>query len=591
MIEVEVGDTIVEFPDGTSPDVMRAALRKRFGPTQGGVTSNAEAKGDLVNEPISTGNILPVARNNRTNELSLAVPGFITAAIEGFKLPGQVASGQVPVFDERGNVSQEVVERGLETAAFGPASNLVRQGATAAAPLLATAKQNLDEAAEFGIGLTRGQASRDLPTQAFEEDALSGARGAAAQARLQTQRQQQSQQVDDAIERITDDVAQSRSNDAFEIAENVGTAVRNRSDSLKRQSQANFDRAEEIGGEFSAGSVQALGQRLGQRLSDENLLEGTQIAPDLPVTRRWAARLQDVISGRRAPDGEVVGVDYRAFARIRRGLNGSSPTGEDRKGVAVLRKELDDWLKDSVDEGLVSGNPAFLDAFQRANSLWRQYKEISGSPKAIVRGMADASLDSVQIANYLYGASKVGGRADSAGVVREIKRLIGESNPAFQDLRRGVMLRLFENARTGDRKGYQRLAGDIQELTAGKGRELAKALYGPESLAQFKRFSHVLRNLTPDNLATNPSRSGQVVSRRVSETLSKIAPFIGFSVGDLTGALGGFVASNVINRGAARKAGRLISKPEPRVPIELQPEQLAPGAALLTVAGENRVQR
>lgn len=30
MIEVEVGDTIVEFPDGTPPDVMKAALQKRF---------------------------------------------------------------------------------------------------------------------------------------------------------------------------------------------------------------------------------------------------------------------------------------------------------------------------------------------------------------------------------------------------------------------------------------------------------------------------------------------------------------------------------------------------------------------------------
>lgn len=31
MIEVEVGDTVVEFPDGTSPDVMKAALQKQFG--------------------------------------------------------------------------------------------------------------------------------------------------------------------------------------------------------------------------------------------------------------------------------------------------------------------------------------------------------------------------------------------------------------------------------------------------------------------------------------------------------------------------------------------------------------------------------
>lgn len=55
MIEVEVGDTVVEFPDGTAPDVMKAALQKRFGAPQQSAPPS-QPKGMLANalEPITS---------------------------------------------------------------------------------------------------------------------------------------------------------------------------------------------------------------------------------------------------------------------------------------------------------------------------------------------------------------------------------------------------------------------------------------------------------------------------------------------------------------------------------------------------------
>lgn len=68
MIEVEVGDTVVEFPDGTSPEIMKGALQKRFGapkeagfadrfqPAQDAPLKPAQPQGAIANalEPITS---------------------------------------------------------------------------------------------------------------------------------------------------------------------------------------------------------------------------------------------------------------------------------------------------------------------------------------------------------------------------------------------------------------------------------------------------------------------------------------------------------------------------------------------------------
>ena len=80
MIEVEVGDTIVEFPDGTPPDVMKGALQKRF--------SAPEPKPSFGSALASTWAKPPQG---------LSLIGMVKSAVEGIRAPGQSLRGELPI--------------------------------------------------------------------------------------------------------------------------------------------------------------------------------------------------------------------------------------------------------------------------------------------------------------------------------------------------------------------------------------------------------------------------------------------------------------------------------------------------------------
>src|SRR5690606_31822543 len=125
---------------------------------------------------------------------------------------------------------------------------------------------------------------------------------------------------------------------------------------------------------------------------------------------------------------------------------------------------------------------------------------------------------------------------------------------SFQDLKRNVLTRIFEDVRKSDSKTYGRLAGDISEFVSGKGRELAKALYDEATLNELTRFANVMRTLTPESAATNPSRSGQTVMRRFNDAVRRLAPVVGLSIDGFTGMLAGIGLSGLTSMRSASRA-------------------------------------
>lgn len=127
MIEVELPDgSIAEFPDGTPPEVMQAAISKRFGPSQ---QSQTAGKSDL--QRIS-GNILPLSRTPGGPVEFDPGAGIVGAIRRALTLPGEVLSGETPMMGinpETGEVGvpPETIGRALETAGvMTPASRAIR---------------------------------------------------------------------------------------------------------------------------------------------------------------------------------------------------------------------------------------------------------------------------------------------------------------------------------------------------------------------------------------------------------------------------------------------------------------------------------
>lgn len=534
-------------------------------------------------------------------DMNAGVPGMIK---RGLTAPGDALAGRIPMIGPDGRTSPEMIARVTETAALSPAGMAgrlkmaVRPGDSSIElinqisrlPKREAAKA-IQDARSFGIDLSRGQATRNVKQQAFEEDALSGGRGGMAQSIIGRQRETQYDQLRSALDRIKDDIApppqgevsiMSPQDQIYAAARNTGEAVATKAGELKTKATAAYKAAEDFGGEISPQAVQELNTSLMAKLDELGAMEGTAIGADLPVVKRIMGRVNDLAGLKNAPAGKVVGIGWQNVERIRKqvsGAAGSSPNEE--RVLSGIKRSLDDWLEKTVDDGLVSGSPEFLSALKGARGMWSEYKSISKSPTQIIRKMAERQADSVEIANWIYGANKVGGRAQSAAVVREIKKILGDKNPAITDLRRNVLTKLFEDVSKGEIKTYGRLASELGNFVNGQGRELASALYDKGTLFELNRLVGVLRNMTPDNVAMNPSRSGQTAVRRFSEASKYLLPAIGYSVGDLSGALAGLGLSFGAKTMSAARARASVAAPVPSAARNVSPLPMNAGLRAL----------
>lgn len=508
--------------------------------------------------------------------------GLMGMALSAARLPGEVYAGKTQLLGPDGNINPAVIGRTTELASMVTGGTAVPKSASTAMARRA-ALRNVDQADEFGIGLSRGQATGRFADQAFEEDALTGGRGAVAQRAFAQQREAQRGQVEAAAENLI--ARQSPSDvDPQTAAMNTAQALRGTADDLRARSDAAYRATEASQAEFAPESIGGLANSLRTSLDDLGALEGRFVAPEYPTAARALQRVDTLLS--KTPDGNVIGVGWQNLERIRRVLNGQGASQDEARVLKGMRASFDDWVQASVDNALVNGDKAFLDNVQEARGLWRQYKEIVGNPSNIIRRMADGSANSEQIANWLYGASKVGGKTDSANVVREIKRLIGPDHPAIAELRQGVMQRLLLD-RQGATKTYGRLAADINEFATQ--RALAGELFGDEAIAEMKRFANVLRTLTPDSLATNPSRSGQTIARRAREATNTLAPFVGFAAADLWGAIAALGVRAVGGANAGRRARQAITLPVPTAPKQtFAPRQSIPAIGVQAASADDR---
>lgn len=570
----------IRYLDQTQSDRNMARIDSAF--------SAAESDPNLAmgEDLYKRGMLFPVAKNKLTGDVSLAVPGIIAepfmAGVDAVKSVMQNGG-----FDPAtGHVSNGLVQNAFAAAALGPGASFAAPTAKVIGGALAKkAASNVDEASKYGINLSRGQATGRFSDQAFEQDALTGGRGVRAQTAFSRQRDAQAAQVSSAADNIAQRLSGSSVDNPYDAVDNVASAIQQRASGLRDQANSMYKSAEASNAEIAPGSIASLSNNLRTALDSAGAMEGKFVAPEYPTAARALNRIETLMS--KAPDGNVVGVGWQNIERVRSLLtNSKGSTPDEGRVIREMRKSLDGWIESGIDDALVSGDPKFLDDLKQARNLWSEYRRITNNDSNIIRKMADGSANSEQMANWIYGVSKVGGRAESSNTVREIKSLIGADHPAMNDIKRGVMQRLF-NDRAGDQKTYGRLASDIGEFTTGKGRELAKELYGDEGVKELQKFAGVLRMLKPDDLTTNPSRSGQTVMRRVSEAMTKVAPFIGYTVAGLGGVVAGYAVPAVNRAVSSRVAREMVNNPLPNTMNRL-PGRAATGLASRSAIGYAR---
>ncbi|MCP5007480.1 MAG: hypothetical protein GY941_26620, partial [Planctomycetes bacterium] len=280
-----------------------------------------DASGDTS---VVRGDLLPITKLVKDGEIQsrhFDLESGVTGDIKRLAHKGHdIRTGKLPLYLPDGSQNPEAGSVAAEMAmAFTPAGVGARI-AKKAIPALTRqqqaagkAQQRVDAAGDFGINLSRGQATDDIPIQAFEQDALTGGRGLPAQSAYAQQRARQENEIGSAINSLRDRVAPGQSDDAIEAAEYTGAAVADKAARLKEISKKYYDRADESGTVIPSDAMETLSQRIATQLEDNIMLVDGEVADGLPNISRIKARLDKLTASK---DAET-GLDWRHIEKVR----------------------------------------------------------------------------------------------------------------------------------------------------------------------------------------------------------------------------------------------------------------------------------
>ena len=473
------------------------------------------------------------------------------------------------------------------------------------------------QADEFGIPLTRGQATGDESLIAFEEAARKNARGALAKGAVQG--------IDDAarqrVGQTVDNIAGSP-DDALGAAERTGGLVQGAARRAERAGSEAYKRAEAAGpmtvdrrafeGGFAPGSTpggtlptaagntfrEAFGIDSFRGLTDrvDEALKSVTLGKPSGLVANALDELKALTDNvASAPDG-TIGVDFRAVERIRSKLasnqrNARKNDNQVAEELGTIIGALDDWTDDVVDRALISGSDDALSELKKARATWKDYKQKFGQyqgkdadlreAQRMIEQIAERDLTGGEIANWLWGASKIGGKGSSVRLVRRLNEVLppAERDLAVQAIKAGAWRRVAESS-TGEPFGLKRMAERIKDFTTGDGRALAAELFTQQERAQMLRFARTLEIMVPPPSATNPSNTSYGIARLGQDMMRGMAVSMGIATGGPAGGLGALMASAVAKN--TPDALRAMRVPAARA---LRPEFQRKGRAAGSVAG------
>lgn len=558
----------------------------------------ASAPASQPAKPEFSGGILPFSRDAQGNvsfDSNAGVLGMARGAISSIKeavtLPGDVYRGRVDP------TSDEAVQRGFDLA------TLATPSAPRARPVAPPARPNpiARDADDLGVQLTAGQRTGSPALLSREDAMFGGGKGARAQEVAQAARARQSQQIFSAQDMIGDSAGRGRvqlerpSEAGGVVADALRDAAAASRQGFKRQYDEAFSgdgviRPEFFQGRAATGAAAAgaddLAPPLSQRMTRSLVNRDDPVIIDdviTPVANRALQSLDDISSlklgtiGQPGADDVVTGVTLRGVDQARKKLvrfyQAARANPEDARAVQGLISEFDDQVEQAVTQGLFSGDERFLDMLRGARASYKNYQRTfkpQGQGDDVgraIQSIVERDATPEQVANYLYGSSKVGSTGRSVRLATRLRGVLGEESPEWAAIRQGAWQKITGVAEGRTPMGPQKMSERIFEFTNGEGRSLATRLFSKDEIEQMNRFARVLKATTAKSGTTNPPNSGNRLSALARESFATISSMIGASASGPAGAAGGYVAGRAMTGAgdmrAASQARQLFSGQEP----------------------------
>jgi len=508
----------------------------------------------------------------------------------GTQLLGRVMRGEAPVTGGLHAGPVEMVETGsvnpnqVPGAVRAATADMAQADATAAQRALtrgneaAAAYQAADE---FGVPLTRGQATGDARQIAQEQRWARGGASAGAERVMREQIEDQATALQQAGARLATRGQQPLSQSVDDAGLQLRDEIVARREALEEAADRAYDKAFRAARNERVPASDELSARV-NAVVDEQFL-------DAPGAVKVIDRLQSLIREGRA--------DFGVVERARQQLNRIAASVADDPGqlyaVQRIKNELDTW----VDQTIVNKQARDIMANARSvfadlRTLYAQTGPRDAGGRALER-VANLDLSGQHVVDAVFGAGTKPNQAALA-TVRRLKQIATgtvttgakkgrvaqkpratagakrfESNselptPELQVIREAIIYRALQPLANRPANGAlpaQSIATNLRRLLDQEGKEIAEIIFTAQERALMRRYLNVVERLVPPVGTVNHSGTAYEISRMLQSATDALftgifsrLPALIFRApvqtiqGDIRGGLETLAAKRAVNR-------------------------------------------
>lgn len=407
---------------------------------------------------------------------------------------------------------------------------------------VATARQVAAD--EFGIPLTRGQATQDTNQLNFELGAKAGARGQLAEQVMSNIDKRQKEAFEASKDLVGERLVPGAGKDWITNAGEALKGARQVSDDFRRSVSTAYDEAKDAmkGTRIDVNELNSLPQVVASKLDDVgyNVYNPT----GTPLVKEALDLVDDLAAGKIVPrsydpnfPGHTIKNTVAVIEEVRKIIGGAAGIRAraandkaQRYAVDLIVDGIDDWLIAQRDAGLITGNPESVKMIQDAIELASKRFNLLGKRSkwdnagaTIDRMINDASMTDREAANYLYGASVTGNNDLAAKVSGRMKEILGDKSEEWAGVRRGLWQKLVTGPEGAAQPGPREVSNDILKFLS-QNRAMVRELYSPEEQALMRRYAMAIRPMIQKEGTGNPSGSGYEVARAIAQVLGTGIP-------------------------------------------------------------------
>lgn len=224
----------------------------------------------------------------------------------------------------------------------------------------------------------------------------------------------------------------------------------------------------------------------------------------------------DTITGISPLGIEQVRKKLVALKQAAHGASKRSGDFTDYHATAAIVDEFDNQLQRIRDLKLYEGDDAWLDAYQKARRMHAEHRRTfrpDDQLKAVVRDIAERDATPEQVANYLYGRTRLGDNKLARDVAEHFGEVLGRDSDEFAAIKQGAwqrLIRTHKGDRTVTHDSALAIADDIDEFLSNKGRSLAETLFDEGERAMMAQYARGLRGMATSRRTPAPALEAMI---------------------------------------------------------------------------------